>query len=251
MALWMGNLVSASITTTRSWPAAMGGNVVTAPVQLALFPAAAVMVVTPVPAPVTTPSPLTVAEPPLALQVKPAKGSARPAESLASALSASVLPASTGAVITSQLATDAAVGAATQVPPEQICPLLQSELLPQPGATQVPSSQTWPELQSLELKQTVTPWPTVAAKASVTTAAVVAAAATMIRINPSFHRCMEEVEFSCAGPPASRPTFAKTLELSSSNRAKNAVSVIVMWNTLGCELALGFAACRRQAVRLL
>src|SRR5205814_9135018 len=134
-------------------PAAMGGNVVTAPVQLALFPAAAVMVVTPVPAPVTTPSPLRVAEPPLALQVKPAKGSARPAESLASALSASVLPASTGAVITSQLATDAAVGAATQVPPEQICPLLQSELLPQPGATQVPSSQTWPELQSAAVKQ--------------------------------------------------------------------------------------------------
>src|SRR5438046_9112744 len=185
MALWMGNLVSAPIATTRSWPAAMGGNVVTAPVQLALFPALAVMVVTPVPAPVTTPLPLTVAEPPLALQVKPAKGSARPAESLASALSASVLPASTGAVITSQLATDAAVGAATQVPPEQICPLLQSELLPQPGATQRLASPTWPGLQSLELKQTVTPWPTVAAKASVTTAAVVAAAATMIRINPS------------------------------------------------------------------
>src|SRR5438477_13132513 len=120
MALWMGNLVSASITTTRSWPAAMGGNVVTAPVQLALFPAAAVMVLTPVPAPVTTPSPLTVAEPPLALQVKPAKGSARPAESLASALSATVLPASTGAVpVTSQLATDEAVGAATQAPPGQ------------------------------------------------------------------------------------------------------------------------------------
>jgi hypothetical protein len=56
-------------------------------------------------------------------------------------------------VITSQLATDAAVGAATQVPPEQICPLLQSELLPQPGATQVPSSQTWPELQSAAVKQ--------------------------------------------------------------------------------------------------
>src|SRR5438067_11635511 len=214
MALWMGNLVSASITTTRSWPAAMGGNVVTAPLQLALFPAAAVMMVTPVPAPVTTPPlPLTVAEPPLALQVKPAKGSARPAESLASALSATVVPASTGTLpgVTSQLATDEAVGAATQAPPEQICPAPQSELLPQPGATQVPSSQTWPELQSLELKQTVTPWPTVAAKASVTTAAVVAAAATMIRINPSFHRCMEEVEFSCAGPPASRPTFAKTL----------------------------------------
>src|SRR5437762_7504284 len=154
MALWMGNLVSASITTTRSWPAAMGGNVVTAPSDLALFPAAAVMMVTPVPAPVTTPSlALTVADPPLALQVKPVKGSARPAESLASALSASVLPASTGAVITSQLATDATVGAATQVPPEQICPLLQSELLPQPGATQVPSSQTWPELQSAAVKQ--------------------------------------------------------------------------------------------------
>src|SRR5207253_11353880 len=92
------------------------------------------------------------------------------AESRASGLSATVLPASTGAGfgVTSQQATDEAVGAA-----------------PQPGATQVPSSQTWPELQSLELKRTVTPWPTVAAKASVTTAAVVAAAATMIRINPS------------------------------------------------------------------
>ena len=185
-----------------------GGDCVAAPTASSV----ASCDVTPGTAPVTTPLPLTVAEPPL-VQVKPAKGSPRPAESRASALSATVLPASTGAGfgVTSQLATDEAVGAATQAPPEQICPAPQSELLPQPGATQVPSSQTWPELQSLELKQTVTPWPTVAAKASVTTAAVVAAAATMIRINPSFHRCMEEVEFSCAGPPASRPTFAKTL----------------------------------------
>jgi len=111
-----------------------------------------------VPAPVTTPLTLTVAEPPLALQVKPAKGSLRPTESMASALSATVLPASTGAVpgVTWQLETDEAVGAATQAPPEQICPALQSELLPQAGATQVPSSQTWPELHWLELRQTVT-----------------------------------------------------------------------------------------------
>src|SRR5204863_3031292 len=156
MAFSMGNLVSASITTTRSWPAAMGGNVVTVAEQLAAFPALAVMVVTPVPAPVTTPlTGLTVAEPPLAVQVKPAKGNPPPAELMASALSATVLPASTGAVpgVTSQRATDEAVGAGTQAPAEQICPMLQSELLPQPGATQVPSSQTWPELQFAAAKQ--------------------------------------------------------------------------------------------------
>src|SRR5258708_11660566 len=158
MALWMGNLVSASITTTRSWPAAMGGNVVTAPVQVAVFPTVAVMVVTPVPAPVTTPLLLTVAEPPLAIQAKPAKGSLRPAASMASALSATVLPASTGAVpgVTLQLATDEAVGAATQAPPEQICPTPQSELLPQAGATHVASSPTWPGLHLLGLRQTQT-----------------------------------------------------------------------------------------------
>jgi len=146
--------------------------------------------------------------------VKPAKGSPRPAESMAIALSATVLPASTGAVpgVTTQLATDEAVGGATQAPPEQICPALQSELLPQAGATQVPSSQTWPELQSLELRQTVTVWPTVAAKARITTAAVVAAAATMIRINPSvFIGVWRKLNFSCAGPLASRPTSAETL----------------------------------------
>jgi hypothetical protein len=141
---WIGNLVSASITTTRSSPAEMGGNVVTAAVQLATSPAVAVMIVTPLPAPVTTPSALTVAEPPLVVQVKPAKGSLRPVGPMASALSATVLPPSTGAVpgVTLQLVTDEAVGAATQAPPEQICPTLQSELLPQAGATQVPSSQT-------------------------------------------------------------------------------------------------------------
>src|SRR5262249_11706574 len=61
-----------------------------------------------------------------------------------------------GVGVTSQLETCAAVGAATQAPPEQICPALQSESLPQAGAMQVPSSQTWPGLQSLELRQTAT-----------------------------------------------------------------------------------------------
>src|SRR5262245_44265959 len=89
---------------------------------------------------------------------------------MASALSATVLPASTGAVlgVTSQLETCAAVGAATQAPPEQICPALQSESLPQAGAMQVPSSQTWPGLQSLELRQTAT----LGATAGVTPAAM-------------------------------------------------------------------------------
>src|SRR5260221_5064641 len=78
---------------------------------------------------------------------------------MARALSATVRPASTGAVpgVTLQLATDEAVGAATQLPPEQICPTPQSELLPQAGATQMPSSQTRPQLHCAAVKQVCAP----------------------------------------------------------------------------------------------
>src|SRR5262249_58747148 len=111
-----------------------------------------------VPAPVRARFGLRVAAPLLTLKVKPAKGTPRPAESMASALSATVLPASTGAVlgVTSQLETCAAVGAATQAPPEQICPALQSESLPQAGGRPGPGSQTRPRGAAVGLRETAT-----------------------------------------------------------------------------------------------
>jgi hypothetical protein len=131
----------------------------TVPVQLVELPAAAVTVMVPAPVAVTRPVWSTVPGP-VALQVNELYGTAAVVESWATAESLTVLPCATtaGFGVTSHLATLAAAGAPLQVPPEQIWPLLQSLLAPQPGGPQVPS-QTWPELHcAFELHTGVHAW---------------------------------------------------------------------------------------------